>query len=157
MCENCLCVLRCRCPRFFQKLPCSLSVFVQQFLNDQAYEKHAQVGSWPLAIIASSNEQIYTKPIGSRLFSHLDAAFNQPQAQCDIGDEIGSPTSASRLDCRTPLRRFFSEVMDTVRAKDSAWGKPAGFGDQGIVLASGSASGIEAAELQSIFCNQPRS
>jgi hypothetical protein len=107
--------------------------------------------------MASSNEQIYTKPIGSRLFSHLDAAFSQPEAQCDIGDEVGSPTSASILDCRTPLRRFFSEVMDTVRAKDNTWGKPAGFGDQGIVLASGSASGIEAAELQSIFFNKHKS
>lgn len=132
-------------------------MFVLQFLNDQAYEKHAHVASWPLAIIASSNEQIYTKPIGTRLFSHLDAAFNQPQAQSDIGDEAGSPTSASRLDCRTPLRRFFSEVMDTVRAKDYTSGKLAGFGDQGIVLASGSASGIEAVELQSIFYNQAKS
>jgi hypothetical protein len=37
-----------------------------------------------------------------------------------------------------------------------AFGKT-GFGDQGIVLASGSASGIEAAELQSIFYNGARS
>jgi hypothetical protein len=47
--------------------------------------------------------------------------------------------------------------MDTVRRKGSpSEYKSTGFGDQGIVLASGSASGIEAADLQSIFYNEPR-
>ena len=113
-----------------------------QFLNDQAYEKHAQVGSWPLAIIASSNEQIYTKPIGTRLFAYLEAALSQ----LAMPHDATTPISASNVHATMPLRRFFSEVMD----------KPAGFGDQGIVMASGSASGIEAAELQSIFYNGVR-
>ena len=121
-----------------------------QFLNDQAYEKHAQVGSWPLAIIASSNEQIYTKPIGTRLFAYLEAALSQSA----MFHDATTPISASNVHATMPLRRFFSEVMDTVRQSDQD--KPAGFGDQGIVMASGSASGIEAAELQSIFYNGAR-
>lgn len=123
-----------------------------QFLNDQAYEKHAQVGSWPLAIIASSNEQIYTKPIGTRLFAYLEAALSQSA----MSHDATTPISASNVHATMPLRRFFSEVMDTVRQSDKDWDKPAGFGDQGIVMASGSASGIEAAELQSIFYNGVR-
>ena len=126
-----------------------------QFLNDQAYVQHAQVASWPLALIASSNEQIYTKPIGSRLFAYLEAAFGQPLSPAS--DDITTPISASHAEPRTPLRRFFTEVMSTVRAIGSSWEKSTGFGDQGIVLASGSASGIEAAELQSIFYNGARS
>ena len=126
-----------------------------QFLNDQAYEKHAQVASWPLAIIASSNEQIYTKPIGSRLFAYLEAAFSQPLSP--EADELTTPISASHAEPKTPLRRFFTEVMSTVRRKGGSWEQSTGFGDQGIVLASGSASGIEAAELQRIFYNGARS
>ena len=118
-----------------------------QFLNDQAYEKHAQVGSWPLAIIASSNEQIYTTPVGTRLFAYLEAAMSQSA----MSHDATTPISASNVHATMPLRRFFSEVMDTVRQSDKA-----GFGDQGIVMASGSASGIEAAELQSIFYNGAR-
>jgi hypothetical protein len=75
-------------------------------------------------------------------------------------EEYVTPISRSHVEARTPLRRFFSEIMDTVRTKDSpAEYLSAGlrFGDQGIVLASGSASGIEAADLRSIFYNEPRS
>ncbi len=69
-----------------------------------------------------------------------------------------TPISASHAEPTTPLRRFFTEVMSNVRMEGGlvAFGKT-GFGDQGIVLASGSASGIEAAELQSIFYNGARS
>ncbi len=139
----------------FASLPL-FTLTLPQFLNDRSYEKHAQVASWPVAIIASSNEQIYTKPIGSRLFAYLEAAFRQPLSP--MTDDYVTPISAQHVEARTPLRRFFSEVMDTVRRKGSpSEYKSTGFGDQGIVLASGSASGIEAADLQSIFYNEPRS
>lgn len=75
-------------------------------------------------------------------------------------EECVTPISRSRVEAGTPLRRFFSEIMDTVRTKDSpAEHKPSGLrlGDQGIVLASGSASGIEAADLRTIFFNEKRS
>jgi hypothetical protein len=73
-----------------------------------------------------------------------------------MSHDATTPISASNVHATMPLRRFFSEVMDTVRQSDKDWDKPAGFGDQGVVMASGSASGIEAAELQSIFYNGVR-
>ena len=127
-----------------------------QFLNDRSYEKHAQVASWPVAIIASSGEQTPSVCIGARLFAYLEAAFRQPLSPKT--DEFVTPISLSHVEDRSSLRRFFSEVLDTVRRKGNASAnKPTGFADQGIVLASGSASGIEAADLRNIFYNEPRS
>ena len=68
------------------------------------------------------NPQIYTRPIGSRLFSYLHAAFSRQNS-----DEHVTPMSVSALDPHTPLRKFFTQVLDQTRS---------GFGDQGIVLAS---------------------
>jgi hypothetical protein len=128
-----------------------------QFLSDQAYQKHSSVTSWPLAIIASSNEQIYTRPIGSRLFSHLESAFRHvSQESPAASDGICSPTSTAQINSTTALRRFFSEILDTVKSNDGAESRPPGFGEQGIILASGCSSGIESAELQSIFYNCPQ-
>jgi hypothetical protein len=117
-----------------------------QFLNDQEYEKHAQVASWPLAIIGSSNEQVSTSQIHSRFFTYLDTAFGLSPESLQSDDVIVTPISASHAEPSTPLRRFFTEVMSTVKT----------FGSQGFVLTCGSASGIEAAEMQSIFYNGPR-
>jgi hypothetical protein len=128
-----------------------------QFLNDPAFEKHAQVSSWKLAVIAASNEQSTASPISHKFFEYLEQALlpNPPQPD----DAITTKFSLSQVTQKPSihLRDFFTAVLDHTRGLQDRPDDPHAFAHQGVNLASGSRSGIEGVELKSIFYNSPRS
>ena len=153
-CTRSLSSLFCLSPIAFVALTFAVPL---QFLNDPAFEKHAQVSSWKLAVIAASNEQISASPIFHKFCEYLEQALlpNPPQPD----DAITTNVSLSQVTQKPSihLRDFFTAVLDHTRVRQERPDDPQAFASQGVNLASGSGSGIEGVELKSIFYNNPRS
>jgi hypothetical protein len=128
-----------------------------QFLKDPAFEKHAQVSSWKLAVIAASNEQINASPISHKFCEYLEQALlpNPPQPDDAITTKFSLSQVAQKPSIH--LRDFFTAVLDHTRERPGRPDDLHAFANQGVNLASGSGSGIEGVELKSIFYNSPRS